>query len=117
MSDEVATVLNRLPKHSDFVFADKDGKSLDPNWLRDQLIHIAKEAQIEDLTEVHALRHTFASQLLMRGVDLPSVQKLMGHQDIEMTGRYARLTDTTRKEEYFRAMAKIEKGEIDGDYR
>jgi hypothetical protein len=41
----------------------------------------------------------------------------MGHQDIEMTGRYARLTDKTRKEEYLRAMAKIEKGEIDGDYR
>jgi integrase len=48
---------------------------------------------------------------------LECLQKLMGHQDIEMTGRYARLADKTRKEEYFRAMAKIEKGEIDGEYR
>jgi integrase/recombinase XerD len=66
---------------------------------------------------VHSLRHTYASELLNAGMRLECLQKLMGHQDIEMTGRYARLTDTTRKEEYFRAMAKIEKGEIDGDYR
>jgi integrase/recombinase XerD len=66
---------------------------------------------------VHSLRHTMASELLNGGMHLECLQKLMGHQDIEMTGRYARLTDRTRKEEYFRAMAKIEKGEIDGDYR
>ncbi len=66
---------------------------------------------------VHSLRHTYASELLNAGMRLECLQKLMGHQDIEMTGRYARLTDITRKEEYFRAMAKIEKGESDGEYR
>jgi integrase/recombinase XerD len=66
---------------------------------------------------VHCLRHTMASELLNAGMHLECLQKLMGHQDIEVTGRYARLTDKTRKEEYFRAMEKIEKGEIDGDYR
>ena len=66
---------------------------------------------------VHSFRHTMASELLNAGMHLECLQKLMGHQDIEVTSRYARLTDKTRKEEYFRAMAKIEKGEIDGDYR
>jgi site-specific recombinase XerD len=66
---------------------------------------------------VHCLRHTYASELLNAGMRLECLQKLMGHQDIEVTGHYARLTDKTRKEEYFRAMEKIEKGEIDGDYR
>jgi integrase/recombinase XerD len=66
---------------------------------------------------MHSLRHTYASELLNAGMHLECLQKLMGHQDIEVTGRYARLTDKTRKEEYFRAMAKIEKGAIDGDYR
>jgi hypothetical protein len=41
----------------------------------------------------------------------------LGHSSIEMTRRYARLTDITRKEEYFRAMAKIEKEGVHGDYR
>jgi hypothetical protein len=34
-----------------------------------------------------------------------------------MTRRYARLTDKTREEEYFRAMSVIERGEIDGHYQ
>ena len=65
---------------------------------------------------VHCLRHTCASELLNAGMRLEVLQQLLGHQDIEVTRRYARLTDTTREQEYFRAMAVIEKGEIDGDY-
>jgi len=65
---------------------------------------------------VHCLRHTFASELLNAGMRLECLQQLLGHQDIEVTRRYARLTDTTREEEYFRAMTVIEKGGIDGAY-
>jgi site-specific recombinase XerD len=65
---------------------------------------------------VHCLRHTFASELLNAGMRLEVLQALLGHEDIEITRRYARLTDRTREEEYFRAMARIEKGEIDGNY-
>jgi integrase/recombinase XerD len=65
---------------------------------------------------VHCLRHTFASELLNAGMRLECLQQLMGHQDIEVTRRYARLTDRTREEEYFRAMAIIEQGGIDGTY-
>lgn len=39
----------------------------------------------------HSLRHTFASQLAMAGVDLFRIQKLMRHKSIEMTQRYAHL--------------------------
>jgi len=65
---------------------------------------------------VHSLRHTFASELLNAGMRLEVLQQLLGHDDIEVTRRYARLTDRTREEEYFRAMGRIEKGEIDGNY-
>jgi integrase len=58
---------------------------------------------------LHSLRHTFASELLNAGMRLECLQQLLGHSCIEMTRRYARLTDTTRREEYFRAMAQIEK--------
>lgn len=66
---------------------------------------------------LHCLRHTFASELLNAGMRLECVQQLLGHSNIEMTRRYARLTDNTRKEEYFNAMAIIEKGGINGHYR
>ena len=39
----------------------------------------------------HCIRHTFASRLVMNGVDLRTVQELMGHKTISMTCRYAHL--------------------------
>lgn len=39
----------------------------------------------------HCLRHTFASRLVMRGVDIRTVQELMGHKSISMTVRYSHL--------------------------
>jgi integrase/recombinase XerD len=66
---------------------------------------------------LHCLRHTCASELLNAGMRLECVQQLLGHSSIEMTRRYARLTDKTREEEYFRAMTIIERGGIDGRYQ
>ena len=66
---------------------------------------------------LHRLRHTFASELLCAGMPLESLQVLMGHSDIEVTRRYARLTDKTLQKDYFEAMKTIERGEIDGSYR
>jgi len=63
---------------------------------------------------LHCLRHTCATELLNAGMRLECLQQLLGHSSIEMTRRYARLTDNTRREEYFRAMARIEQGEAYG---
>jgi len=66
---------------------------------------------------LHALRHTFASELLNAGMRIECLQPLMGHTSLDVTRRYARLTDKVREEEYFRAMTIIERGEIDGHYQ
>jgi site-specific recombinase XerD len=58
---------------------------------------------------LHALRHTFATELLNAGMRLECLQVLLGHRSIEETRRYAQLTDKTREEEYFTAMSKIER--------
>jgi len=61
------------------------------NILRRELIKTAQRAEIEDFTKVHTLRHTFASHLVMKGIDLPTVGKLLGHTDIQTTMVYAHL--------------------------
>jgi len=80
-----------------------------------------KMVQKADLTHkgytLHALRHTFASELLNAGMRIECLQPLMGHSSLDVTRRYARLTDKTREAEYFRAMAIIERGDPDGHDR
>jgi integrase/recombinase XerD len=63
---------------------------------------------------LHTLRHTFATEFLNAGMRLECLQVLLGHRSIEETRRYARLTDRTREDEYFRAMSKIERRENNG---
>jgi integrase/recombinase XerD len=79
--------------------------------------YIAKAGLAHKGYSLHALRHTFASELLNAGMRIECLQPLMGHTSLDVTRRYARLTDKTREEEYFRAMTIIERGEIDGHYR
>jgi len=66
---------------------------------------------------LHCLRHTNASSLLNAGLPLECLKDLLGHNSVEVTRRYAKLTNKTREKEYFKAIEKIERGEIDGNYK
>ena len=66
---------------------------------------------------LHCLRHTCATELLNAGMRIECLQQLLGHSKLEVTRIYARLSDKTREQEYFKAMAIIEAGGIDGSDR
>jgi integrase len=71
-----------------YVFTNRNGDRLlkGRHWFEPAV----REAKLKDFSW-HCLRHTFASRLVMAGVDLRTVQQLMGHKTIQMTVRYAHL--------------------------
>jgi len=63
------------------------GKWID---IRGAFMTACRKAKITDF-HFHDLRHTFASQLVMNGVDITTVSRLLGHSTLTMTLRYAQL--------------------------
>jgi len=71
-----------------FVFPTQGGSHLNPRYLVRAFQKAVRRAGIAHV-RFHDLRHTFATRLVQRGVDLYRVQRLLGHKTSLMTQRYA----------------------------
>ncbi|MDD4202367.1 MAG: tyrosine-type recombinase/integrase [Candidatus Omnitrophica bacterium] len=94
MHEGLERVLKELPKEHEKVF-----KSYDKHRLRRVLIKIAHRAGIKDLTRLHELRHSYASFLVKKGVDIYKVKELLGHSEIKDTLKYAHLPAVYMKDD------------------
>jgi len=83
-------MLNEMPHsiESNYVFTDKDGDIY--KSVRRSFSTALKKAGINNF-RFHDMRHTFASHLVMAGVDITTVKELLGHKSLIMTLRYAHL--------------------------
>ena len=79
---------------SQYVFCNKDGEPY--GNVRKSFFTALNKAGIINF-RFHDLRHTFASQLVMSGVDLNTVRELLGHKSLEMTLRYSHLSPDHKK--------------------
>ena len=116
--DAVKAWLTKRDPKNKFLFYGHRGRPLTYPAARMVFVKCLEKAGLSHKNSytLHCLRHTFATELLNAGMRLECLEKLMGHTSLEVTRRYARLTDKTREEEYFKAMAIIERGEINGYY-
>lgn len=97
LNQEAYSVLYRWKtqsKETGLIFPGKKGERLtnvNNSWRK-----LLKDADITDF-RFHDLRHTFASRLVMAGVDLNTVRELLGHADIKMTLRYSHLSPEVKQ--------------------
>jgi site-specific recombinase XerD len=92
-------------KAGGFVFV-RNGVRLKKNFLSQRLKAIGKQVDVS--VSPHRLRHTFATQLLNVGCKVTSIQKLLGHTNLNTTMTYARAFDQTVMLDYFYAIDTIE---------
>jgi site-specific recombinase XerD len=78
------------------------GKPLSIRGIQQRIEYYSRETEI--LVSCHRLRHTMATQLLNADAMLATVQELMGHECVLSTQRYAKVSNTKVRRDYFRAM-------------
>jgi integrase len=82
---ELAVLLAELPHTAAWVFPTKTGNR--QTHLLRRLKEIADAAGVSGAT-LHKFRHTYATRLLESGCDIVTVQRLMGHSDLDTTRQY-----------------------------
>ncbi|MCM8767310.1 MAG: site-specific tyrosine recombinase XerD [Candidatus Omnitrophica bacterium] len=85
---------------SEYLFVNAQNKKISRQSVWKIVKKYAKYAGIEKNVKPHTLRHTFATHLLERGLDLRVVQELLGHKSISTTEIYTHLNRKKIKEIY-----------------
>ncbi|MGO3702238.1 MAG: site-specific tyrosine recombinase/integron integrase [Candidatus Saccharimonadales bacterium] len=77
---------------------DGDFRRLTPRSIQRMVSKYAKLAGITKHVSPHTMRHSFATDLLMNGADIRSVQNMLGHSNISTTQVYTHVTDQHLRE-------------------
>lgn len=94
--DPKSLIISKRDSHQlQFVICKPDGRPI--GSIRTSFIKACRRAGIKN-TDTYILRHTFASHLLMNGVDLVAIQKLLGHSSISTTMIYSHVSDSHKAE-------------------
>ena len=88
INETVKATLRGIERIGPYFFSGENGKLY--STLRLDFEKACKETGISDF-RFHDLRHTFASNLVMEGIDIMTVKELMRHKTLDMTLRYAHL--------------------------
>jgi len=89
-------------KPTQILFLSKRGNPLSIDTVVDIINRIKVKTDITKHIGAHTFRHSFATHLLLRGIDLRSLQELLGHNSIETTQLYTHVTLKDLKNVYYK---------------
>jgi integrase/recombinase XerD len=94
-------IMRQMLSHDyDIVFHNGRGCKLNHRNLRRDYHNLARKAGLGNVRAFHQLRHTFAISYLRSGGDVLSLQRIMGHESLEMTRKYVRETTEDLKQKH-----------------
>ena len=106
IGDDVIKILSNVtrneaksPEFKNLIFIRKSGLPLTDKACNERLEDVCKKVGITKVT-MHDLRHTFATRCVESELDLPSVQKILGHSKLSMTlDVYTHISEKKKKNE------------------
>jgi integrase/recombinase XerD len=99
----------RKEKHTRMLFLNRQGNTLSRVGFFKVLKNLAQKAGIETECSPHTLRHAFATHLLENGMDLRTLQTLLGHEDISTTQIYTHISQKHINDVYMKAHPRAKK--------
>ncbi len=97
----------RGPSRSGHLLERDDGRAFDRRTVHRYVAAVAKRAGVGHV-HPHQLRHTLATQSINRGMSFEAIAALLGHRSMDMTLTYARISDRTVAEAYFKVTEAVE---------
>ena len=84
--------------------------ALHPRSLQRRLVHYS--CQCGAPVTAQRLRHTFASQMLASGMPVSSLQRYLGHENLDTTMIYAEVSDPLLRQDYYQGIATLDSGSV-----
>jgi integrase/recombinase XerD len=96
----VIPLSSRIRSLLEHYFALHDALGVTPRTVQRMMKRVANRAGISHVVSPHVLRHTFAVTAIQKGISLPAVQRLLGHDHLGTTEIYLNLSPEHVLEEY-----------------
>jgi len=90
-----------------YLFSTQHG-ALHPRTLQRRLVHYSRQSGVP--VTAQRLRHTFASQMLTAGMPVSSLQRYLGHENLDTTMIYAEVSDPLLRQDYYQGIATLDPG-------